>query len=127
MSQRIFEVAATLLRWRCRIVENYDQVPRQCDIAERLKIGRLLSFSRDIHKIRSVREGVSKHGRAGEGRGLISLRTSTSSNFETCRNACPCTSVKAENDETPSKINSFQQNLDRKCILTLQINLYKKI
>ena len=39
---------------------------------------------------------------------------------------CPCKLVKMENDRTSSKINIFQQNFNRKCILTLPIDLYKQ-
>ena len=39
---------------------------------------------------------------------------------------CPCKSVKTENGVTSSKINIFKQNLDRKCILTLKIDLCQK-
>ena len=37
-----------------------------------------------------------------------------------------CKSVKAENDITSPKINIFQRNCDRKCNLTLPIDLYKQ-
>ena len=38
----------------------------------------------------------------------------------------PCKSVKTENDTTSNKIYIFQQNVDRKCIETLPIDLYQQ-
>ena len=39
---------------------------------------------------------------------------------------CPCKLIKTENDITSSKIDIFQRNLERKCISTLPIDLYKQ-
>ena len=39
----------------------------------------------------------------------------------------PCKSVKTEKDITFSKIDMFEQTLDRNCFMTLLIDLYQKI
>ena len=39
---------------------------------------------------------------------------------------CPCKLLIMENDITSSKINIFQRNFHRKCILILPIDLYKQ-
>ena len=39
---------------------------------------------------------------------------------------CPCKSVKTEKDITFSKIDMFEQTLERNCFMTLLIDIYQK-